>query len=608
MRRLPSRKKAQSGLVMMGLVALVVMGSLWWLISGVAQPSNRTALNRAHNAKVLQQAKTALIGYVATRAATAGQNDPGSLPCPEAPGNIGNPTQEGITAPNCSLPAVGRLPWRTLGIEKPLDIAGEPLWYVVSPGWAKPDSTTNTFINSDTQGQIFVDGVESVAVIIAPGQRLTIPASANCPARNQARNVPSPAIDFRDYLDCQNATAADLNFASSDPVGPFNDQVLGVTAVEVLPGIEAAVASRFEHELAPLMRTAYMNHPDYPNPAWNVVRPPLLPHAAPFGDPTVANFKGATGTTRGLLPFVQGYKPCSCPIPPGPPCECTPAACTAGPDCDPNFVIFEDSSGPDPNMFGSNIFNADCDRTTTEIVCTFNIRQPLPLFGPPADHPFTVTGIVARRVGRALKQFQPEAPMPGVLPSGRTLKGTLNADNTATITLTGNVDASTPASNLSGFVDSLLCSLTAPLTFSLGCKQGTIRVPHTILVDHRINDSGNQQYGWFVRNRWHQLSYYAVVPGMVPGGSASCSPGSDCLTITDAHLPDSQKNRYRSLIVIAGRGLSGQTRSGSTNPSDWFEGENADFSAGHDLTYVTRELAMTVNRSFNDRIAVIDRF
>jgi hypothetical protein len=73
-------------------------------------------------------------------------------------------------------------------------------------------------------------------------------------------------------------------------------------------------------------------------------------------------------------------------------------------------------------------------------------------------------------------------------------------------------------------------------------------------------------------------------------------------------VSDTQKNRYRALIVIAGRSLSGQTRSGSTNPSDWFEGENADFSAGHDLTYVTRELAMTVNRSFNDRIAVIDRF
>jgi hypothetical protein len=93
-------RKAQSGLAMIALVAVLTMGSLWWLMKGLSQPVNHTAVHRAHNAKVLHEAKTALIGYVAVRAATPGQNDPGSLPCPEAAGNIGT-NDECISAANC---------------------------------------------------------------------------------------------------------------------------------------------------------------------------------------------------------------------------------------------------------------------------------------------------------------------------------------------------------------------------------------------------------------------------------------------------------------------------------------------------------------------------
>jgi hypothetical protein len=48
----------------------------------------------------------------------------------------------------------------------------------------------------------------------------------------------------------------------------------------------------------------------------------------------------------------------------------------------------------------------------------------------------------ARRVGRSLKVFQPQAPMSGVLPAGRTLSGIVNGDSTATITLSGFADTS----------------------------------------------------------------------------------------------------------------------------------------------------------------------
>jgi hypothetical protein len=601
---------------MLALVALLVMGSLYWLMSGLAQPANRTAPKRAQNAKVLQDAKSALIGYVATQTAKPGQNDPGSLPCPEAPGYVGDPTQEGIAAPNCMLPAVGRLPWRTLGIDKPLDAAAEPLWYVVSPGWAKPSSGVNTAINSNTLGQITVDGIEAVAVIIAPGERLNIPASANCVARNQSRSVPSPAIDFRDYLDCHNATPADLTFTTSDPVGPFNDQVLAVATVEILPIIEAAVASRFERELAPLIRNAYSNaDANNPNPAWNVGYP-VLPFPANFGDPTTADYKGVTGTYRGLLPLVRTYTPCGCsalscecnglPNPPGPPNPPPAAPCTTGPDdCDPTFVVFQ---SPNPTMdTTSNIFGGNCNRdlSNTHITCTYHIRQPL--LGGGVNHPFVLRDITLSNVGGSLKRFQPEAPMPGVLLAGRSLKGFVNANGTASITLTGSIDSSTLPAGFLPLIQNLLCSITGLLGLTLGCKDGTLTIPNTILVDHSMLDASNMQYGWFVRNQWHQVSYYAVAQGVAPDGIGGCvSPkvgsSTDCITIYYSHAPSD--DIYRGFIVIAGRRLPGQAPRPNGNFDQWFEGENGDDFNG--MNYTVREPGLKINREFNDRIAVID--
>lgn len=75
---------------------------------------------------------------------------------------------EGVAAASCSLPAVGRLPWRTLSLDKLTDAAGEPLWYVVSPGWAKPNNTAHTVINSNTPRQLTVDGVASDSVALIP--------------------------------------------------------------------------------------------------------------------------------------------------------------------------------------------------------------------------------------------------------------------------------------------------------------------------------------------------------------------------------------------------------------------------------------------------------
>ncbi|MDH5212138.1 MAG: hypothetical protein OEW96_10765, partial [Betaproteobacteria bacterium] len=160
-------------MALLAFLAIAVMVFAYVLTSRLNAASQFVGIDRDHNAKVLSQAKQALIGWLAMNAAGT-DSDPGRLPCPEAPGDF-NTVNEGRAAGNCTLPAVGRLPWRTLGLDKLVDAAGEPLWYVVSPGWALPCGTCNTVINADSIGQLALDGVPNaaVALIIAPGPALT---------------------------------------------------------------------------------------------------------------------------------------------------------------------------------------------------------------------------------------------------------------------------------------------------------------------------------------------------------------------------------------------------------------------------------------------------
>lgn len=571
------RARWQRGAALLALAALLVVGGLWFLLSALNAPINSTPANQKHNAKVLSQAKSALIGYVAQQAASSTENDPGALPCPEAAGYIGSPSDEGKAAGNCTLPAVGRLPWRTLGLDKPRDAGGEPLWYVVSTGWAKPNSTTNTVINSNSTGQLTLDGTaDVVALIIAPGHPLPVQASANCTARNQTRSVPSSTIDFRDYLECQNATSpADASFASSGPQGSFNDQVLSLTAAELLPSVEAAVASRFEVQIAPVMRTVYSSA------SWG--GSPILPFAQSFGNPATAASYMASRALMGLLPLSYSETAPNSGSP------CAPGV--AEPRCQPLFVAWTGGS-----ISGPQILSPSCTVVTTthtRLDCTFryikNIFAP-----PPASISFTLQAQAAN-AGAALRQFNTAVAMTNVNAAGRTASGTLSSTGAATVTLSG----STPPADASlGLIGDLLCGLTTLLqALNNDCYSQTISVPIFLLADHPLVDANNITYGWFLRNKWHEVSYYALAGGHAPGGAGSCTTSSTCLQVT--YHP--QNGKQRALLLFSGRSLTATTRPNGTL-ADWLEGSNSDGVS----PFAVRSPSLAINRTFNDRIAVVD--
>ncbi len=194
-------------------------------------------------AAALAEAKAALIGWAAT------QTSPGQLPCPENTTLIGFAT-EGTAKTSCVLPAIGRLPWRSLGVGDLRDGYGEKLWYVISPGFRTSP------INSDTPAQLTVDGVagSAVAIVFSPGPVLA----------GQARPVPTSSSppNVTQYLDLSN-NDGDSTFVTSGALGSFNDKLLIISHDELFSVVEKRVA----HEAVNALNDYFAANGFYPLPA-----------------------------------------------------------------------------------------------------------------------------------------------------------------------------------------------------------------------------------------------------------------------------------------------------------------------------------------------------
>src|SRR5258708_1405834 len=352
-------RKPQGGAALIALAALIVLGVSWMLLSRLGA-ANRVAADGAHNARVLAEAKAALLGWAASNALDAAEPNPGRLPCPQAWSDVGNATNEGRAAANCSAPAAGWLPWRTLGLAKLLDASGQQIWYVVSPGWHLPSAGATLTLNSNSAGPLTLDGAPMVALLIAPGPALNLAPNANqaaagCAARNQSQalSLPATAPDPLDFLEGQNGTTADLIFAASvidNGVNRvFNDQVVGMTAGDVLPGLEAAISKRIERDIVPSLKAVYASA------QWGVSSTnPVFAFAAPWGSPGTSSFQGAAGTFQGLLPF--SYSAGCNPL--------TDSRCTT------TFVAWNQTPTLTKTGGASDLDNISCSFTGTIAQCT----------------------------------------------------------------------------------------------------------------------------------------------------------------------------------------------------------------------------------------------
>jgi len=156
-------------------------------------------------------AKEALIGYAAASATR-----PGQLPCPDM-NNDGFAEAADTGLNGCPSGNVGRLPWRTLGLEDMREGAGERLWYAVAPDFAR-------------------------AVIFAPGATLPAQLRDGANANNPANYLDTTAGVSNAAISSFISAASWDTLPPSPPPSPFNDRLVIIDTAQLWTVVEKRIA------------------------------------------------------------------------------------------------------------------------------------------------------------------------------------------------------------------------------------------------------------------------------------------------------------------------------------------------------------------------------
>lgn len=227
-------------LIFMLVMVMVAMAILLNVLDGrpvKLEHDKKTAL-------ALAEAKSALIGWSVL------QTNMGRLPCPEDTTLVGLPA-EGSAQSSCVLPAVGRLPWKTLGLGDIRDGNGDKLWYVISAGFRTSP------INFTTPAQLTVDGFAgaAVAMVISPGNAL------GAQVRPLVTGASPPIVS--QYLDLINSDG-DNTFVTNGVKTSFNDQILLIKHDEVFVQIAKRVLGELKGDSAQGLVQFYNANAFYP--------------------------------------------------------------------------------------------------------------------------------------------------------------------------------------------------------------------------------------------------------------------------------------------------------------------------------------------------------
>jgi hypothetical protein len=233
--------------------------------------------------EALAQAKQALIAWALMQGdenpATKKDGDglevptyyrPGSLPCPDR--NYFGKAGSGNASGSCSGgggTSIGRLPWKSLGMDRLRDGHGETLWYAVSDNF-RHHVLNRAAINSDARGSLLLYAADGVTLLTGAGEELAAVVFA-----------PGPPLPGQDRVEQPDAAASYLEaFGGKDnarATGPFimgpardargdlavNDLVIGISARELV----AALEKRALGEAQAALRNHVAEKSRLPNPA-----------------------------------------------------------------------------------------------------------------------------------------------------------------------------------------------------------------------------------------------------------------------------------------------------------------------------------------------------
>lgn len=240
---------------------LIIIGAASVLVS--ALNSRQLQLNHDRvTADALAQAKAALIAW----SVGGGTLRPGDLPCPAA-------DEQGNQAGSCAVGSnstIGRLPWKTLGIDDLRDSDGVQLWYALSNNFRRT-GLTNAAINSDTKGSLLLYAPDGTTLLSGPGEELAAVVFAPgppLPGQDRASGVNSAANYLESAYSMNNASAAGsfINGPVKNAAGNVvvNDRILAISARELIAAVEKRALKEYQNALTGY---AAINGGKYPNPA-----------------------------------------------------------------------------------------------------------------------------------------------------------------------------------------------------------------------------------------------------------------------------------------------------------------------------------------------------
>lgn len=263
-------QQKQQGIVLLGMMAIIVI-IITTLSIQYLNSADLKALKIQKTQQVLAEAKEALLAFGAEQlnnSLTCNLNcpRPGDLPCPD----LDNDGDAEISC-NAQNQRLGRLPWKTLGINDLRDGSGETLWYAVSERYK--NNTRVLPLNSETIGTISLKNAQGnllndanngsglVALIIAPNDVLI-----RSDHFQQSRATQTDRINAKNYLDV--AFGEDnIDFIENSDNGFIsgnikvdnnvivNDVILPITSAQIQSVMESRVLS--EVKLALLTNVIY---------------------------------------------------------------------------------------------------------------------------------------------------------------------------------------------------------------------------------------------------------------------------------------------------------------------------------------------------------------
>ncbi|MFA6971571.1 MAG: hypothetical protein WC208_09240 [Gallionella sp.] len=262
-------RSRQQGYALLIFVAALATASSALAVKVINNNGNNQIARDKITAAALAQAKDALIGY-ASIYQDANLNVPfymnGYLPNPDlGPGD----SQEGRAAGNFSgnhkdYSAIGKVPWKKLGVTPLRDGQGECLWYVVSGRFKNTPLTDE--LNWDTQGQIDITDSNGnliasnvAALLVAPGKPQTGQNRAHDPADTQYIQC-GGNYDAGNYLNSYFPGSTNNRVASNTNNKSFvmanNDRFLFVTVDDIFRPI--IHRSNFRDQISALLNDPYL--------------------------------------------------------------------------------------------------------------------------------------------------------------------------------------------------------------------------------------------------------------------------------------------------------------------------------------------------------------